>query len=115
MVRRALFIKSINDMQKSKAQFISIFIMAMLAVATVTGLDSLWKTIDDHSGTIYAATDVSDIWVHVASPTEKELWSIARIEGVEKVEKRFSLKYLVRYQRQPYTPSLYLIKAEYIG
>ncbi len=91
MVSRSLFRKSIRDMQKSKAQFISIFIMAVLSVTIVTGLDSVWKTIEDRTDIMYTATNISDVWVNVANPTEKEMWSISRIDGVEKAEKRFAL------------------------
>lgn len=101
MVIRSLFIKSIRDMQKSKSQFISIFIMATLAVSIVTGLDCVWKTVDDHSSTMYAATNMSDLWVNVINPTEKELWSISMIKGVEKAEKRFVLDALSDLEGSP--------------
>lgn len=101
MVIRSLFIKSLRDMQKSKAQFISIFIMATLAVSIVTGLDCVWKTVDDHSSMMYSATNMSDLWVNVVNPTEKELWSISRVKGVEKAEKRFVLNALSDLEGSP--------------
>lgn len=91
MVIHALLIKALRDIQKSKVQFISILIMATLAVSIVTGIDCIWKTIDKHSSTMYAATNISDLWVNVANPTEKELWSVSKIKGVEKAEKRFAI------------------------
>lgn len=91
MVAVSLFRKSIRDMQRSKAQFISIFIMATLSVTIITGLDSVWKTIDDQSRSIYAAANISDMWVNVPNPSERQLWSISRIEGVERLEKRFTM------------------------
>lgn len=78
-------------MRQAKAQFISIFIMAALSVTIITGLDSVWKTIEDNSGIMYAATNISDMWVYVSNPTEKQMWSISRIQGIETVEKRFTL------------------------
>lgn len=111
MVIRALFAKSLRDIQKSKAQFISIFIMATLSVTIVTGLDSLWKTIHDHADIIYAATNVSDLWVNVANPTEKELWSVSRIKGVEKVEKRFTLNALSDLKGSP-TLRIYTVSSQ---
>lgn len=94
MVKRSLFAKSIRDIKKSKVQFISILIMATLAVSIVTGIDSIWKTVEDHADIMYDATNISDLWVNVVNPTEKELWSISRIEGVEKAEKRLALNAL---------------------
>ncbi len=90
MVKNALFIKALRDMAKSKAQFISIFVMAVLAVSIVTGLDCIWKTIEVKSEQMYAATNFSDIWITVPNPSEKELRAVSRISGVERVEKRFT-------------------------
>jgi putative ABC transport system permease protein len=101
MVMNALFVKALRDMRRSKAQFISILIMATIAVSIVTGIDSIWKTIDTHASAMYDATNIADLWVNVAGPTEKELWSIAKIEGVEKVEKRFTLNALSNLKGSP--------------
>jgi putative ABC transport system permease protein len=101
MVMHSLFIKSLRDMRKSKAQFISILIMATIAVCIVTGIDCLWKTVEKHSGSMYAAANISDLWVNTADPTEKELWSISRIKGVEKAEKRFVLDALSDLEGSP--------------
>ncbi len=111
MVKRSLFAKSIRDMQKSKAQFISIFIMATLAVTIVTGLDSVWKTIDDNSSVMYTATNISDMWINVSNPTEKELWGISRIDGVEKAEKRFAINAITGLEGRP-TLRIYAVSGQ---
>ncbi len=108
MVTGSLFTKSIRDMKKSKVQFISIFIMAVLSVTIVTGLDSMWKTIDEHSDIMYAASNISDMWVNIINPSEKELWSISKIEGVEIVERRFSINALTNLNGRP-TLKIYTI------
>ncbi len=90
MVKGALFKKSLRDMKKSKAQFISIFIMATLAVSLMTGLESIWFTVQNHSYAMYRATNLSDLWVTVMNPSEQDMWGIRRIDGVIQVEKRFS-------------------------
>ena len=90
MVRGALFKKSLRDMKKSKAQFISIFIMATLAVAIMTGLDCVWFTVQNNTDAMYRATNLSDLWVTVQNPSEQELWGIRRIDGVTQAEERFS-------------------------
>lgn len=101
MVMKALFIKSLRDMRNSKTQFISIMIMAALAVCIVTGIDCIWKTIDEYTGVMYASSNISDLWVNVANPTEKEIWSISRIKGVERVEKRFVMNALSNLEDSP--------------
>ena len=90
MVKGALFIKSLRDIQRSKSQFISIFVMAALAVFIMTGLDSIWYTVEKHSYNMYQSTNLSDMWVTVANPSEQQMWGIGKIEGVELVEKRFT-------------------------
>jgi len=110
MVMHSLFMKSLRDIQKSKAQFISILVMATIAVSIVTGIDCLWKTVEEHSERMYAATNISDLWVNVAAPTEKELWSISRLKGVERIEKRFVVDALSDLKGSPtlriYTASI---------
>ncbi len=90
MVEGTLFKKLLRDMKKSKAQFISIFIMATLAIAIMTGLDSIWFTIQNNANAMYQSTNMSDLWVTVMNPSEQKLWGIKRIDGVTHVEKRFS-------------------------
>lgn len=90
MVKGALFRKSMRDMRKSKSQFISIFIMATLAVFIMTGLDSIWFTVEKHADAMYQSTYMSDLWVTLSNPSEQQLWGIRKIDGVELVEKRFS-------------------------
>ena len=90
MVKGALFKKLLRDMEKSKAQFVSIFIMATLAISIMTGLDSVWFTVLNNANAMYRATNLSDLWVTVMNPSEQELWGIQRIDGVTHVEKRFS-------------------------
>jgi putative ABC transport system permease protein len=90
MVRGTLFKKSLRDMRKSKAQFISIFVMATLAVTIMTGLDSIWFTVQNNADIMYNATNLSDLWVTVQNPSEQDLWAISKIDGVIQVEKRFS-------------------------
>ena len=90
MVRGALWKKALRDMKKSKAQFISIFIMSMLAISIVTGLDSIWYTVQKHAQAMYSATNLSSLWVTVANPSEQELWGIKQIKGVTQVEQRYT-------------------------
>lgn len=101
MVISALFRKSLRDMAASKAQFISIFIMSVLAVSIMTGLDCLWLTIEDKSASSYASTRYSHLWVTVSNPTEKEMWAVSRVKGVEKAEKRFTMNADTNLQGTP--------------
>lgn len=88
MVRNSLFIKSIRDMKKSLVQFISIFLMAMIAVAIVSGLDSIWKTMQTHTDDMQTITQMADLWVIVPNPTQRDMWKIDQIEEIEAYSKR---------------------------
>ena len=58
-----------------------------------TGLDSIWKTIEDHSEAMYEATNLSDLWVTVAESHGKG--TMGHLKGISKVwkraEKRFTM------------------------
>lgn len=88
MVKDTLFIKSLRDMKKSLAQFISIFLMAMIAVFMLTGLDSIWKTMEIRSGELYKTTNMPDLWVTASNISDRDLWKVERIAGVGAVERR---------------------------
>ncbi len=89
MVKSTLYIKLFRDMKKSKAQFISIFIMATLAVSIMTGLDTVWFTVENNANDMYSSTNLSDLWVTVMNPSEQDFWAIEQINGVKHIEKRF--------------------------
>ncbi|KUO75189.1 MAG: hypothetical protein APF77_15815 [Clostridia bacterium BRH_c25] len=91
MVKSTLFKKALRDMWKSEAQFISIFIMALLSVNIVTGSDCIWKTIEVKSESMYNSTNSSDIWISITNPSEKQLWAVSRVSDVSTVEKRFNV------------------------
>lgn len=89
--KEALWIKSLRDMKKSLAQFVSIFIMSMIAVTMITGLDAVWMTIQTHAQDSYVLSNTSDLWITVANPSEQDLWKIEHMEGVNNVEKRMKM------------------------
>ena len=91
MVKGALIKKSIQDMKKNRSQFLSIFIMAALAIGISVGLDTIWTTIDAHSQSFYQDTNISDFWVAASNPSELNLWRVRNIKGVQKAEKRFTV------------------------
>ena len=48
------------------------FYYGCLSVTIVTGLDSMWKTVEDNTNIMYAATNISGC-DHVSNPTEKQM------------------------------------------
>ncbi len=111
MVRGALLKKSIQDMKKSLPQFASIFVMAAVAVAIVVGLDSIWKTMETQSNTLYNSTNLSDLWVTAANPSETRMWKVRSTSGVEKAEKRFTVNATAQISGEP-TLKVYAMPSE---
>ena len=104
MVKGTLMKKSIQGHEKVKGPSLSPSLLWRYPCGQriVTGLDSIWKTIDDHAEALYEATNLSDLWVNVANPTEKELCGHFKgIEGVETAEKRFTMNADTDYKRKP--------------
>lgn len=88
MVDNMLLRKSLRDMKRSISQFISIFIMSMLAVIVITGLDTIWATLDKQSREIYTTVSASDLWITVSNPSERDMWKIRQVKGVKDAERR---------------------------
>ena len=82
MVKSALLMKSLRDMKHSLAQFVSIFIMVMVAAAIIVSLDSCWLTIQNQSQRLFEQTAVADYWVSTVNPSERDLWRLEKVEGV---------------------------------
>lgn len=101
MVKGVLFKKSIQDMKKSLPQFISIFVMATVAISLVVGLDSIWKTIENQSERMYQQSNLSDLWITVPNPSETKMWEIRHISGVEQAEKRFTVNSTAQIDGEP--------------
>lgn len=101
MVKGALFKKSMRDMKKSLPQFISILIMATVAISIVVGLDSIWKTLETQSNELYGASHLSDLWVTAKNPSETRMRKISQIEGVKKAEKRFVVNAIAKVDGEP--------------
>ena len=88
MVKHTLFIKSLRDMKKSLVQFVSIFLMSMIAISIVTGLDSIWMTMKLRSEGMYQSTGLSDLWLTTSNPSERDMWKAERLKGVKEAERR---------------------------
>lgn len=101
MVKGVLLKKSLRDMKRSLVQFISIFIMASVAVSMLAGLDSIWKTVQVHSAEMYKTSNLSDLWISIINPTEKDMWAINEIKGIGKTEKRFVIDVQTNLKDEP--------------
>lgn len=88
MVEHMLLRKSIRDMKHSLSQFVSILIMSMVAVIVMTGLDTLWATLQAQGQELYKTVNVSDVWITIPHPSEQDMWKVRQIDGVKTAEMR---------------------------
>ena len=101
MVKSALFKKSLRDMWHSLAQFVSILLMVMVATAIIVSLDSCWLTIKNQSQRLFDETAVADYWVSTLNPSERDMWRLQKVEGIEQAEKRLVLNADVDWPGKP--------------
>ncbi|MDR1953944.1 MAG: hypothetical protein LBQ21_05650, partial [Clostridiales Family XIII bacterium] len=56
--------KMFRDMKNHKAQFVSIFLMAFLAIYIYAGVGAEWLGLEKHSRQFYDETNLADVWVY---------------------------------------------------
>ena len=101
-----LFRKLLRDMAKHKTQFISIFLMAFLAVFIYTGVGGEWRglqyTVDDY----YEKTNLADGLIIAKTITPEQQEKIAAIKAVTATERRTLVEAAVpRSSRETYQTS----------
>jgi len=84
MLRR----KMLRDILKHKTQFISIFLMAFLAVFIYTGVGGEWRGLEENSEDFYNQTNLADVFVMGSDFSDEQLDSVSDIEGVTEIERR---------------------------
>jgi putative ABC transport system permease protein len=82
-----LFKKMWRDLLQHKAQFISIFLISLLAVGFYTGITAEYRSMDTSARTFFAQTHLATVWAFGADFTEDDLATIEALEGVEKAER----------------------------
>lgn len=96
-----LFKKMLRDMGRHKTQFISIFLMAFLAVFIYAGVGGEWKGLQKSSDSFYRATNLADIWVYGSGFTEEQEKAVSEIEGVVQTERRLDLEASADLENKP--------------
>jgi putative ABC transport system permease protein len=92
-----------RDLLLHKAQFISIFLISLLAVGFYTGITAEYRGMDTSGQTFFDDTGLATVWVFGEGFTEEDVNSVAALKDVEKVER------LLLYETQadlPGTPTL---------
>ncbi|MCR5776540.1 MAG: ABC transporter permease [Lachnospiraceae bacterium] len=77
---------------KNKVQFFSIFIMSFLGLYVFVGMDSEVAGYTAAEDAFYSKYDLADIWVTGKEFTSDDVTKIQNIKGIEKAERRASVK-----------------------
>lgn len=96
-----LFKKMLRDMGRHKTQFVSIFIMAFLAVFIYTGVGGEWIGLVHSSDDFYKATNLADVWVYGNNFSDEQEEAVSEVEGVKSVERRLVLDATADFDNNP--------------
>ena len=86
-----LYKKIIRDVWKNKAQFITIFLMAFLAVFAFAGVHAYMDGMKESSKIYYENQNLQDIWLTSKNFTEEKLEEIKKINNVKNAEKLLTI------------------------
>ncbi|MDR2486396.1 MAG: ABC transporter permease, partial [Clostridiales Family XIII bacterium] len=78
--------KMLRDMGRHKSQFVSIFLMAFLAVFIYAGVGGEWRGLEASADAFYGEARLADAWVLSKGFTEAQSRAVAGVDGVEAVE-----------------------------
>ncbi|MDR0813237.1 MAG: ABC transporter permease [Oscillospiraceae bacterium] len=106
--------KMLRDMGRHKTQFVSIFLMAFLAVFIYTGVGGEWRGLEKSKNDFYRDTNLADVWLYGNGFTDKQAEAVAGIPGVTSVERRLELTALADFDGAPVL-SLYFVEKNEIS
>ncbi len=101
--------KMLRDMKLNKTQFISIFLMAFLGVFIYAGVNSEGNGLQMTAEEFYEATNLADVWVYSTGFSEEAAIEVEKLEQVEKVERRLTIKSVVDFDNNP-TVTLHFVE-----
>ncbi|MDR1131501.1 MAG: ABC transporter permease [Oscillospiraceae bacterium] len=93
--------KMLRDMGRHKTQFISIFLMAFLAIFIYTGVGGEWRGLQKSADNFYSETNLADIWLYGNGFTEEQAQAVSDISGVSAAERRLELSAVGDFENTP--------------
>ena len=88
MLRR----KMLRDITRHKTQFISIFLMAFLAVFIYSGIGGEWRGLKYSADNYYKETNLADVFIMGSGFSEEQEKAVAGVDGVSATERRTIIK-----------------------
>ena len=84
--------KLLRDIGRHKTQFISIFLMAFLAIFIYTGVGGEWRGLQYTADDYYSRTNLADVFIMGEGFTDEQAQAVADIGNVTAIERRTILK-----------------------
>ena len=106
--------KMFRDMGRHKTQFISIFLMAFLAIFIYAGVGAEWRGLQKSVDDFYGETNLADVWLYGSGFTDAEAEAVQNIPGVAAVERRLELAAIGDYENTPVL-NLYFVEKNEIS
>jgi putative ABC transport system permease protein len=107
-----LFRKMLRDMGRRKTQFISIFLMAFLAVFIYCGIGGEWRGILKSSNDFYKKTNLADIFIYGNSFSAEQADAVYEVENVVNVERRLEIDAVLNIENFPALKLYFVEKGE---
>lgn len=95
------FKKMLRDIVASKAQFISIFILAFLGVFVFSGMRAVWEGMSVQVESFYSKTSLADTFIYGTGFSDKSLSEVRELPGIENAQLRLELDTLADLPNEP--------------
>lgn len=102
--------KMMRDMRRNKAQFISIFLMAFLALFIYAGVGGEWRGLVSSSEKLYREGNLADVWLYGDGFTQEQEAAALSCQGVTAVERRLVLDAAGQLEGSPHLSLFFLEK-----
>ncbi len=86
-----LFKKIVRDVRKLWPQFVSVFMMAFLAMTIYSGMEGVWYGLSEASREYFKDTRLCDVWVYANGITEEQFRQIASLDSVKALSRSMTV------------------------
>jgi putative ABC transport system permease protein len=93
--------KMLRDMARHKTQFVSIFLMAFLAVFIYSGVGGEWRGLEKSADSFYGGTNFADAWIYGNGFTDEQTRAVLGVPGVLAAERRLELDAVAKLEGSP--------------
>ncbi|MDR2673102.1 MAG: ABC transporter permease [Coriobacteriales bacterium] len=93
--------KMLRDMARHKTQFVSIFLMAFLAIFIYTGVGGEWRGLQKSVDDFYAETNLADAFLYGNGFSDGQVQAVKDTPGVSVVERRLELSAVGDLENKP--------------